>query len=221
MSSPIEASNDNGASLEAAVAATEAEPAAVDVEVESVVAPAMPAAEKAPMIEPGVEPAAPEGADRSSEADDLPLNAEEEVELLTFHLGEEEYGIDIAMVQEISKVVEMTPVPRTPPYIKGIITLRGNVIPVFDMHSKLGLPPFEKKPKNRFIICATGKGRAAILVDRVNDVVRLLRRNLQAPPSGVAADDNGYIKNIARYGDRLLILLETERVLQLDRVEKE
>ncbi|MBI3805757.1 MAG: purine-binding chemotaxis protein CheW [Nitrospirae bacterium] len=159
------------------------------------------------------------------QSDDTPeepfLEDPEEVELLTFNLAEEEYAVDIKLVQEISKMAEMTMLPRTPAYIKGIITLRGNVIPVFDIRSKLGLPAFVKGPKSRFIICTTEKGRAAMLVDQVNDVARLLRYRLEPPPAGVAASSSGFIRNIARHGDRLLILLETEKVLELDRVDEE
>lgn len=141
----------------------------------------------------------------------------EERELLTFNLADEEYAVDIGLIQEITKLTEITLIPRIQSYIRGIITLRGNVIPVFDMRARLGLAPFVKEPKNRFIICATEKGMVAMLVDRVNDVVRLMRRHLEPTPAGVAAIDAGFIKNIARHGDRLLILLDIEKTLQIDR----
>lgn len=154
---------------------------------------------------------------------DLPLLEEEteavpeELELLTFNLGEEEYAVEIGVIQEITKSTEITHIPRIQSDIKGIITLRGNVIPVFDMHARLGLAPFVKGPKNRFIICAAEKGMVAMLVDRVNDVARLMRHDLEAPPAGVAAIDAGFIKKIARYDNRLLILLDIEKTLRIDR----
>lgn len=141
----------------------------------------------------------------------------EELELLTFNLADEEYAVDIGVIQEITKLTEMTRIPRIQPYVKGIITLRGNVIPVFDMRARLGLAPFVRGPKNRFIICATEHGMAAMLVDRVNDVVRLMRHGLEATPAGVAAIDAGLIKNIARVEERLLILLDIEKTLRIDR----
>jgi len=155
--------------------------------------------------------------EKRSEEKELELTVPEELELLTFHLGNEEYAVDIMVIQEITKVTEITRIPRIPSYIKGIITLRGIVIPVFDMHTRLGLAPFVKGPRSRFIICATENGMVAMLVDRVNDVVRLMRQDLEATPPGVAAIDAGFIKNIAKQKDRLLILLEIDKVLRIDR----
>lgn len=155
------------------------------------------------------------GPTAEEEGADPPLP--EEIELLTFNLEEEEYAVDIGVIQEITKWTEVTLIPRIQSYIKGIITLRGNVIPVFDMHARLGLAPSVKASQNRFIICATEKGMAAMWVDRVNDVVRLMRHRLESTPAGVAAMDAGLIKNIARQEDRLLILLDIEKTLQIDR----
>lgn len=166
-----------------------------------------------------------EGALSPVDKNDLPLLEEEteavpeELELLTFNLGEEEYAVEIGVIQEITKSTEITHIPRIQSDIKGIVTLRGNVIPVFDMHARLGLAPFVKGPQNRFIICAAEKGMAAMLVDRVNDVARLMRHTLEATPAGVAATDAGFIKKIARYDNRLLILLDIEKALRIDRKE--
>lgn len=181
------------------------------------------AAVVSPPIPPAAPAFAPEGGlpgvdEREShaieEAAEAPL---EELELLTFNLADEEYAVDIGVIQEITKVMEMTHIPRIQPYIKGIITLRGNVIPIFDMRARLGLAPFVKGPENRFIICTTEQGRAAMLVDRVNDVVRQIRHTLESPPAGIVAMDAGFIKSIARYENRLLILLDMEKTLRIDR----
>lgn len=177
-----------------------------------------------PSAAPTPMPAAfPEGALLTVNEADLPVEGEEsealpeELELLTFNLEEEEYAVDIGVIREITKLTEITLIPRIQSYIKGIITLRGNVIPVFDMRARLGLAPFVNEPKSRFIICTTENGMVAMLVDRVNDVVRLMRRHLDPTPAGVAAVDAGFIKNIARHEDRLLILLDIEKTLQIDR----
>lgn len=175
-----------------------------------------------PSPQPPIPVSPSEGGPPRVDETDFPVEEEasevvhEELELLTFNLAEEEYSVDIGMIQEITKVTEITRIPRIQSYIKGIITLRGNVIPVFDMRARLGLAPFVKGPRNRFIICTTEKGMVAMLVDRVNDVVRLARHNLEAPPAGVAAIDEGFIKNIARIEDRLLILLDIEKTLRID-----
>ncbi|TAK03134.1 MAG: purine-binding chemotaxis protein CheW [Candidatus Manganitrophaceae bacterium] len=159
----------------------------------------------------------PDDSDPSFLEEKSESNVPEELELLTFNLSEEEYAVDIMVIQEITKLTDITHIPRIPSYIKGIITLRGHVIPVFDMHARLGLAPFVQGPRSRFIICTTENGMVAMLVDRVNDVVRLVRQELDAPPAGVAAIDAGFIRNIARQKDRLLILLEINKTLQIDK----
>ncbi|MFY9270247.1 MAG: chemotaxis protein CheW [Candidatus Manganitrophaceae bacterium] len=165
---------------------------------------------------PGGGGPAPGGESQGQNGVDLSESREEEIELLTFQLANEIYAVDIHAVEEITKSTQITPVPRTFPCLKGIITLRGNVIPVFDMHVRLGLPPFVEGVKNRFIICKTENGRAAMWVDRVDGVVRLSTRSLEAPPSGIAADKAERIKQTARHSDRLLILLDVDRSLRID-----
>jgi len=201
------------------------EPSAVDSEKGSLISEtiATEVAVDAPP-DPPVEPvSAAEGKPPVSEGeprsvDDQETEAlSEELELLTFNLADEEYSVEIGLIQEITKVTEITRIPRIQSYIKGIITLRGNVIPVFDMRARLGLAPFVKGPKNRFVICTTEEGMVAMLVDRVNDVVRLVRHHLEAPPASIAAVDAGFIKNIARHEDRLLILLDIQKALRIDR----
>ena len=162
-------------------------------------------------------PSKPGGSDPSLTAEKSEPTVPEELELLTFNLAGEEYAVDIMVIQEITKLTAVTHIPRIPSYIKGIITLRGNVIPVFDMHARMGLDPFSKDPKSRFIICTTENGMVAMLVDRVNDVVRLMRHHLEVPPASVAANNAGFIKNIAKYDGRLLILLEVNKTLRIDR----
>lgn len=141
---------------------------------------------------------------------------EDELELLTFSLAKEEYAIDIMVIQEITKPTEITAIPRTPSYIHGIVTLRGNVIPVFDMHRRLQLDPFIEKGKSRFVICQLKEGAVAITVDEVIDVVHLKKNQLEPPPSGIAVNGGGFIKSIGRAKERLLILLDIEKALQIE-----
>lgn len=152
----------------------------------------------------------PDGETVSSETD-------EEMELLTFSLSGEEYAMNIMTIQEITKLTEVTPIPRVPSYVKGIITLRGNVIPVFDMSLRLDLASFQKGSESRFIICSTKEGMAAMRVDEVTGVIRLKKSRLEAPPSVIASRRADLITNIGRYRDRLLILLDVEKALQIDR----
>lgn len=183
-----------------------------------------PSAEAIPPASPPdvpVEGNAPEPSGRQTtiqspvEAEISPADVDE-LELLTFFLANEEYAIDIMMIQEITKLTEMTPIPRTPSYIHGIVTLRGNVIPVFNLHDRLKLDPFLARRKSRFVICQLKEGAVAVTVDEVVDVVHLKKNRLEPPPSGVAANGGGFIKSIGRCKERLLILLDVEKALQMD-----
>ncbi len=149
------------------------------------------------------------------EAASATLEDEEEFELLTFSLAKEEYAIDIMMIQEITKLTNITLIPRACSYIHGIVTLRGNVIPVFNVHARLKLDPFVEKSKSRFVVCQLKEGPVAITVDEVIDVVHLKKSQMEPPPSGVAANGGGFIKSIGRSKKRLLILLDIEKALQI------
>ena len=153
---------------------------------------------------------------QSTTEEETSLAEGDELELLTFFLAKEEYAIDIMMIQEITKLTEMTPIPRTSSYIHGIVTLRGNVIPVFNLHERLKLDPFVARAKSRFVICQLKEGAAAITVDEVIDVIHLKKNRLEPPPSGVAAHGRGFIKNIGRSKERLLILLDVEKALHIE-----
>lgn len=151
-----------------------------------------------------------------SEEEEIAADDGEEMEVLTFNLDQEEYAVDIMMIQEITKLTDITPIPRTPGFIKGVVNLRGNIVPVFDLHKRLGLGPFLESHKNRFIICQTPSGAAAVMVDEVTDVIQLKKNRLEPPPSGGAAQSAGFIKNIGKFKERLLILLDVEKVLRMD-----
>lgn len=160
------------------------------------------------------EEAAPHGIERPGA--ERPFE-EEEVELLAFYLAGEEYAVDIMMIQEITRFMEVTAVPRAPSYIRGVVTLRGAVIPVFDMHRRLHLAPFQKGSKSRFIISSLTEGTVAMMVDEITDVVRIKKSRLEGPPSGIASDDARFIDKIGRLGNRLFILLNINEVLKIER----
>ncbi len=147
------------------------------------------------------------------------LKIEEGVKVLTFWLANEEYAIDISVIEEITKPIPVTYVPRVPPYINGIVNLRGRVIPILNVHVRLGLAPIVPGNKNRFIVCRTELAEVGILADRVNDVVHLEKYQLEPPPAKIAASGSGFIKNIGRTGGRILIVLNGDKLLRIDRQE--
>ena len=158
-----------------------------------------------------------EAPERSLEPANSRPKEDRVLKALTFLLANEEYAIYILVIQEIARPIAVTHVPRVPAYIRGIANLRGRVIPILDLHTRLGLSAFVPGSRNRFVICHTESGEVGILADKVNDVVELKRNKLQPPPAKIAASGSGFITHIGRVGGRILIVLDTEKILQLHR----
>ncbi len=147
------------------------------------------------------------------------VKGEEAFKALTFWLANEEYAIDISVIEEITRPIVVTTVPRVPNYIKGIVNLRGRVIPVLNMHVRMGLIAFVPGNKNRFIICRTEQAEVGIIADKVTDVVCFEKYQLEPPPAKIAASGSGFIKNIGRVKERILIVLDTEKILRISEGE--
>ncbi|MCA9251542.1 MAG: purine-binding chemotaxis protein CheW [Phycisphaerales bacterium] len=131
---------------------------------------------------------------------------------LTFHLAGEEYGIDIRMVREINGVSNITPVPAMPDYVKGVINLRGNVIPIIDLRLKFGMPEAEYNEETCIIVVDVER-EVGVVVDSVSEVIDLKGADIKpAPPMG-ANVDNSYIVGMGSVGDSLKILIDIEKAL--------
>jgi purine-binding chemotaxis protein CheW len=130
---------------------------------------------------------------------------------LTFSLGIEEYGFEILKVQEIITQLPITPVPRTPHYLRGVINLRGKIIPVVDLRLKLSLPPLPGQTSA--IIVRVKNLEVGVTVDKVNEVVNVTDENIEdVPPlgAGVTSED---LLGIAKMDERVLLLLDIDHVL--------
>lgn len=137
-------------------------------------------------------------------------------QFLTFTLGEEEYGIDILKVQEIKGYSAITRIPRSPSYIKGVMNLRGTIVPVVDLRSKFGL---ESTAYDQFtvIIVVVVQGRATgLIVDTVSDVLNLPASDIQPTPQFSGSIDTSFIMGMGQAGDKLLILLDVNKVVGAD-----
>lgn len=140
--------------------------------------------------------------------------AQGSAEFLTFRLGAEEYGIDILRVQEIRSFEEPTRIANSPPFIKGVVNLRGVIVPVVDLRIKLGCDTVEY---NSFtvVIVLNVKGRVVgAVVDSVSDVLELNREEIKpAPEMSSSAVDTAFITGIASVGERMLILMDIEALM--------
>ena len=137
---------------------------------------------------------------------------------LTFFLAEEEYGLEILKVQEIMGLLPVTPVPRTPPFIRGVINLRGKVIPVVDLRSKFGMVAVEETDETCIIVVEVQGLQMGIVVDRVSEVLDIAGLDIEPPPSFGTQVDTGYILGIGKTEERIRVLLDIDLVLSPEEV---
>jgi len=140
----------------------------------------------------------------------------EEKKIIVFALGHEEYGVEVEKVKTIERMQPMTRVPKTPAFIKGVINLRGVVIPIIDPRSRFGLPEQAVTDNSRMIIVAANQIEVGMIVDSANDVIDLDEDLVESPPEIVGGIRAKYLDGIAKIGDRLLVLLNLEQVLNKD-----
>ncbi len=147
-------------------------------------------------------------------------SAEELLQLVSFNIGDEEFGVDILKVQEINRMVEVTRVPNAPEYVDGVINLRGKVIPIIDLRRRFGMPRKEKDKNTRIIVVELTGKVLGFVVDAVSEVLRIPNSVTEPPPSIIAGIKAEYITAIGKLENRLLILLDLERVLSVDEHEE-
>jgi purine-binding chemotaxis protein CheW len=134
------------------------------------------------------------------------------MQLVTFTLGNEEFALDILKVQEINRMVEITKVPKAPNFVEGVINLRGKVIPIVDIRKKFHLN-FKESTKDTRIIVVNILGKTiGLIVDSVSEVLRINSNTIQPPPPLVASLDSDYIKGVGKLDDRLIILLDIDKI---------
>lgn len=151
------------------------------------------------------------------------MNAQLAGKYLTFKLDDEDYGIDILKVKEINGLMPITTVPKTPPFVKGVINLRGQVIPVTSLRLKFGMPEAKDTDRTCIIVVeilgASGPVPMGIVVDQVSEVTNIRDEDIQDTPSFGARLSTEYILGMANMDDQVKILLDIDRVLTRDEIE--
>jgi purine-binding chemotaxis protein CheW len=139
-----------------------------------------------------------------------------EVQLVTFMLGPEEYGIPISQIQEIDRLSKITKVPKAAAFIEGITNLRGEVIPVLDTRKRFELETKQSDDRTRIIIVDLGGIKTGLVVDSVREVLNLARKDIAPPPEAIGSGiDQQFISGIGKVdaGKRMIVLLDVERIL--------
>ena len=138
------------------------------------------------------------------------------IQLVTFQLANETYGINVMQVQEVLRVTEIAPVPGAPPYVIGIINLRGNVVTVIDTRGRFGLPEGEITDTTRIVIIESENQVVGMLVDSVAEVVELRGSEIDSAPNVGNEESSRYIQGVATKENRLLIVVDLNKLLSED-----
>ncbi|WP_457571915.1 chemotaxis protein CheW [Desulfovulcanus sp.] len=141
------------------------------------------------------------------------------LQLVTFRIGEEKFGVNILRVQEIIRTMEITCVPKSPDFVEGVINLRGKVIPIIDLRKRFGLKVRKYDKHTRIIVIEINNMIVGFVVDAVSEVLRIPADTVETPPPVVAGVDAEYISGVGKLDDRLLILLDLERLFTREEQE--
>ncbi len=141
---------------------------------------------------------------------------DELLQLVTFSIGEEEFGVNILKVQEINRTMEITKVPRAPEFVEGVINLRGKVIPIIDLRRRFGLVSKPEDKDTRIIVIEINNIIVGFVVDAVSEVLRIPASTVEPPPPVVAGVESDYISGVGKLKDRLLIMLDLDKILSTE-----
>lgn len=137
----------------------------------------------------------------------------EQEQLVVFEVGDESFGIDISIVQEIIRLQPITEVPKAPMYVKGVINLRGKVIPVIDLRERFGFSIGEETKATRIVVVNVLGNTVGMIVDAVSEVLRLATDSIEPPSTIVESVGSQYLKGIGKLEERLIILLDLDKLL--------
>jgi len=140
------------------------------------------------------------------------MNDDSILQLVTFKLEDDEFGVDILKVQEINRMMNITKIPNAPDFIEGVINLRGKIIPIVDLRKKLGFPSKEYDKATRIIVIELEGIVLGFVVDSVSEVLRIPRNTIEPPPSIIRGIESEFIEGVGKLEDRLLILLELKKI---------
>ncbi len=137
-------------------------------------------------------------------------------QFISFSVGDEEYGLELLRVKEVIRIREITWLPKAPTFVKGIINLRGDVIPIIDLRDKFGLAPKEHTAMTRVIVVEVEGRLMGMVVDSASQVVRIPADQIDPPPPVLGSISQEFITGVGKLEDKLVILLNTDAILTVD-----
>lgn len=141
------------------------------------------------------------------------------LQLVSFKVGTEEFGVDILKVQEINRMLKITKVPNAPDFVEGVVNLRGRIIPVIDLRKRLSIESKVHDNKTRIVVVDILGNIVGFIVDEVNEVLRISKDIIENPPELVSQVDSDFITSVAKLEDRIIILLDLDALLKKDEKE--
>jgi len=139
-------------------------------------------------------------------------DSKEMIQLVTFNMGSEEFGVDILNVQEIIRLPEITRVPNSFDFVKGVVNLRGKIIPIIELRKRLSMKSIDNDDSTRIIIIEFNDLTIGLIVDKVNEVADINKNITEPPPPMVGEIESDYIASVAKQSDRLIILLDLSTI---------
>ncbi len=137
----------------------------------------------------------------------------DQIELISFHIGDQEFCVDIMSVREIRGWAPATPLPQTPAYMRGVINLRGAVLPIMDLAVRLGLPATEPSARSVIIVIKEGERLVGLLVDAVSDILTINPGMIQPTPDVACANVRSFVRGLISIEGRMISQVALERVL--------
>lgn len=134
-------------------------------------------------------------------------------QVVSFRLAKEEYGLNIMSVQEIILMGEITQIPEVPPYVRGLINLRGKVIPILDLRIRFGMETTQSNEHTRIIVVNSESYTIGIVVDAVNQVLRIESDQIEPPPKGLSGIDQAYLSGLVKMEEKIMILLNIDKIM--------
>jgi purine-binding chemotaxis protein CheW len=149
------------------------------------------------------------------------IKSDETVQVIVFNLGDEKYGVDISQVREIIRPTQITRIPNAPDFVEGVINLRGQITTIINLRKRFGMEPKEIDNDTRIIVVEYDNAVIGMMVDTVNEVKYLSTDDIEALPSIITAREEAkFLKGVGKLPDSLLILIDLNKVLSEDEIER-
>ena len=146
--------------------------------------------------------------------------AAEMKQLISFTVGAEDYGLELSRVKEVIRMRQVTWLPKAPASVKGVINLRGDVIPIVDLRDRFGLAAQKQTAMTRVIVVEVQGRMVGMVVDLANQVVRVPADQFDPPPPIVGGADRGFVTAVGKLEDRLVIMIDVDRILSTDEIDQ-